>query len=46
MHVRQDVSGNAGAQVTDLVEVTGTDDDGNPVKDDDPATVTITDLPS
>ena len=42
----KNVSGNAGAQVTDLVEVTGTDDDGNPVKDDDPATVTITDVPA
>ena len=42
----KNVSGNAGASITDVVEVTGTDDDGNPVKDDDDATVTITDLPS
>ena len=40
------VNGNAGASITDVVEVTGTDDDGNPVKDDDDATVTITDVPS
>ena len=41
----KNVSGDAGAQITDLVEVTGTDDDGNPVKDDDDATVTITPNP-
>ena len=40
------VNGNAGQQVTDVVEVTGTDDDGETVKDDDDATVLITGTPS
>ena len=40
------VSGNAGSSHTDVVTASGTDDDGNPVSDDDDATVTITDLGS
>jgi uncharacterized repeat protein (TIGR01451 family) len=40
------VTGAPGAVIDDVVEVTGTDDEGNPVKDDDPASVTITDVPS
>ena len=40
------VSGNAGSSHTDVVTASGTDDDGNPVSDDDDATVTITNLPS
>ena len=41
------VAGNAGYSETDTVTASGTDDDGNPVSDDDDATVTITDvLPS
>ena len=40
------VNGNEGAQIDDVVEVTGTDDDGDTVKDDDDATVTITGVPS
>ncbi len=39
-------SGNAGSQHTDIVTASGTDDDGNPVTDDDDAVVTITNLPS
>ena len=38
------VSGNAGSSHTDVVTASGTDDDGNPVTDDDDATVTITDV--
>ena len=38
------VSGNAGGSHTDVVTASGTDDDGNPVSDDDDATVRITDL--
>ena len=37
------VSGNAGSSHTDVVTASGTDDDGNPVSDDDDATVRITD---
>jgi hypothetical protein len=40
------VSGNAGATVTNVVTVRGTDDDGGPVSDADDASVAITDLPS
>jgi uncharacterized repeat protein (TIGR01451 family) len=40
------VSGNAGSSHTDVVTASGTDDDGNPVSDDDDATVTIVDLAS
>ena len=40
------VSGNAGSSHMDVVTASGTDDDGNPVSDDDDATVTITDLGS
>ncbi len=40
------VAGNAGSSHTDVVTASGTDDDGNPVSDDDDATVTITNLPS
>ena len=40
------VSGNAGDIHTNVVTVAGTDDDGNPVGDDDDATVTINDVPS
>jgi uncharacterized repeat protein (TIGR01451 family) len=40
------VSGNAGSSHKDVVTASGTDDDGNPVSDDDDATVTITNLPS
>ena len=38
------VSGNAGSSHTDVVTASGTDDDGNPVSDEDDATVTITDV--
>ena len=34
------VSGNAGSSHTDVVTASGTDDDGNPVSDQDDATVT------
>ncbi|NUT55972.1 MAG: DUF11 domain-containing protein [Thermoleophilia bacterium] len=40
------VSGNAGSSHTDVVTASGTDDDGNPVSDDDDATVALTDVPS
>jgi uncharacterized repeat protein (TIGR01451 family) len=40
------VSGNAGDVVGDVVIVSGTDDEGGPVSDDDDASVAITDLPS
>ena len=40
------VSGNAGSTHTDVVTASGTDDDGNPVSDDDDATVTITNVAS
>ena len=40
------VTGNAGYVEIDVVTASGTDDDGNPVSDDDDATVTITDTPS
>jgi uncharacterized repeat protein (TIGR01451 family) len=40
------VAGNAGSSHTDVVTASGTDDDGNPVSDDDDATVTITNLQS
>ena len=40
------VGGTPGTVVHDVVEVTGTDDDGDTVKDDDDADVTITPLPS
>ena len=40
------VSGNAGSSHTDVVTASGTDDDGNPVSDEDDATVTITDQAS
>ncbi|MDY6876102.1 MAG: hypothetical protein SWK90_07885, partial [Chloroflexota bacterium] len=40
------VSGNAGDVETDVVTASGSDDDGNPVSDDDDATVTITAAPS
>jgi uncharacterized repeat protein (TIGR01451 family) len=40
------VSGNAGSSHRDVVTASGTDDDGNPVSDDDDATVRISDLPS
>jgi uncharacterized repeat protein (TIGR01451 family) len=36
------VTGAGGVVIDDVVEVTGTDDDGTPVKDDDDASVTIT----
>ena len=39
------VTGNAGYVEIDVVTASGTDDDGNPVSDDDDATVTITDTP-
>ena len=38
------VSGNAGSSHTDVVTASGTDDNGNPVSDEDDATVTITDV--
>ena len=40
------VIGNPGDVETDVVTASGTDDDGNPVSDDDDATVTISDTPS
>ena len=40
------VSGNAGSSHKDVVTASGTDDDGNPVSDEDDATVTITNVPS
>ena len=40
------VSGNAGSSHKDVVTASGTDDDGNPVSDEDDATVTITDVAS
>ena len=40
------VSGAAGSSHKDVVTASGTDDDGNPVSDDDDAVVTITNLPS
>ena len=40
------VSGMPGDVVTCTVTASGTDDDGDPVSDDDPADVTITDEPS
>ncbi|WP_420643505.1 DUF7507 domain-containing protein [Candidatus Leptofilum sp.] len=40
------VSGNAGDSHTNVVTASGTDDDGNPVSDDDEATVTINDVPA
>src|SRR5918995_945411 len=40
------VSGNAGSSPTDVVTASGTDDDGNPVSDDDDAVVTIANVPS
>ena len=40
------VSGNAGSSHTDIVTASGTDDDGNPVSDEDDAVVTIGNLPS
>ncbi len=40
------VSGNAGAVITNVLTASGTDDDGNPVSDDDDAVVTITDVPA
>jgi cysteine-rich repeat protein len=39
-----DVMGPAGSSETDVVTASGTDDDGNPVSDDDEETVTISDL--
>ena len=42
----QMVSGMAGDSVTCTTTGSGTDDDGDPVSDDDPETVTITDVPS
>ena len=38
------VSGNAGSSHKDIVTASGTDDDGNPVSDEDDATVTITNV--
>jgi hypothetical protein len=38
--------GNAGASQTDLATASGTDDDGQPVSEDDTATVTLTNVPS
>ena len=40
------VAGNAGDSETNEVTVGATDDDGQPVTDDDNATVTVTDVPS
>ncbi len=40
------VSGNAGSSHTDVVTASGTDDDGNPVSDQDDAVVTITNVAS
>lgn len=40
------VSGNAGDVVPDVVTVTGTDDDGDPVSDSGEESVAITDVPS
>ena len=40
------VSGNPGANITNVVTASGTDDDGQPVGDTDDATVTINDVPS
>jgi uncharacterized repeat protein (TIGR01451 family) len=40
------VAGNAGDVIGDVVTVTASDDDGNTVDDDDPASVTLTNLPS
>jgi|GEM_PF-1329794 len=40
------VSGDPGDSETDTVTASGMDDDGNPVSDNDDATVTITDVPS
>ncbi|MBN1640818.1 MAG: DUF11 domain-containing protein, partial [Anaerolineae bacterium] len=40
------VSGNAGEVHTNVVTASGVDDDGDPVSDDDEATVTIRDVPS
>jgi uncharacterized repeat protein (TIGR01451 family) len=40
------VSGNAGSSHKDVVTASGTDDDGNPVSDEDDATVTISNVPS
>ena len=40
------VSGNAGDIVSCTVTASGIDDDGDPVSDDDPEDVTITDVPS
>jgi uncharacterized repeat protein (TIGR01451 family) len=40
------VSGNAGYTETDVATASGQDDEGDPVSDDDDATVTITDVPS
>jgi cysteine-rich repeat protein len=39
------VSGSVGDSETNVVTASGTDDDGHPVTDTDPATVTVTDLP-
>ncbi|MEX1345267.1 MAG: hypothetical protein AB1Z63_11390, partial [Candidatus Limnocylindrales bacterium] len=39
-----DVSGNAGFVEVDTVTASGTDDDGDPVTDDDDATVTVVDI--
>jgi uncharacterized repeat protein (TIGR01451 family) len=40
------VNGNAGDVETDVVTASGIDDDGQPVSDDDSATVTLSDVPS